>query len=322
MTPPETGPRPQFLDRRMLRVLALLLAIITWYAIREAISFETVVSDVPVQIAHDPGWAVLEKSVDTVDVRFRGARGDISELTRDRVRVDVDARGDHRNRARVVVKMRPENVRAPNGARPVATPVSIQPDEITFSMDREGERQVPVKAEVQETPPEGFEIERIQCTPATVLLSGPLSKLQDVEAIRTVPIDLQGRVQSFQTRVNLVPPHDLGTARLAPDRVQVDVGIVEHAATRVIEGVPVRLLTAAGAAADITVQPGLVRVTVSGRSAALAGLAPTDVRAFVDCSGLEPGSRYDLPMQVSLPAGFRCVTLEPASATVKAGDGR
>lgn len=296
----------------MLRALALVLAIITWYAIREAISFETVVSDVPVQIAHDVGWAVLEKSVETVDIRFRGARGDVADLTRDRIRVSVEARGDHVNRARVVAKIRPDNVRAPNGARPVL----IQPDEITFSMDREGERQVPVKAEMQEPVPDGFDIERVQCVPATVLLSGPLSKLQDVDAVHTAPIDLQGRVQSFKTRAALVAPADFGTARLNPDRVQVEVEIVEHAATRVLEGVPVRLLTPGGATRTMSVDPAQVRVTVSGRGAALGTISPSEVRAFVDCSGVETGSRYDLPIQVSVPGGLRCVTIEPPAASV------
>ena len=63
-----------------------------------------------------------------------------------------------------------------------------------------------VKADVQGTLPEGYEIENVVCSPAAVTVRGPSTKLETVEAVRTAPIDLEGRLQSFRIRKPLTPP--------------------------------------------------------------------------------------------------------------------
>lgn len=298
-----------------IKLLSLLLATIVWFAIREAISFETVISDVPVHIRHDEGWAVLERSDETVDIRFRGSRADLAELTRERIKVTVNVRGDQTNRARIVVKITPDNIKAPGGARPV----HIEPEQITFSMDREGERMIPVKAEIQDKLPDGFEIEQIVCTPATVLLRGPLSKLQDVDAVHTMPIELEGRVQSFKTRRSLVAPPAVVTARLDPDRVQVELTVVEHSATRRFEGLPVGVLRPPGPATSSDVRPERVDVEFQGRDAVLKNLTLESIHAYVDATQLGAGSRYELPVQIFAPSGLRVLSVKPDVVSVQLG---
>lgn len=52
------------------KLASLLLALICWYAIQAAISFEAVVTDVPLTVKVNEGWAVLDRSDKTVDVLF------------------------------------------------------------------------------------------------------------------------------------------------------------------------------------------------------------------------------------------------------------
>ena len=302
--------------RRWMMALSLLLAVITWYAIREATSFETVVPDVPLEILHDTGWAVLEQSDDTLDIRFRGARADLEGLARERLRVVVDVQGKRFDGARTLVRLGPENVRAPAGVRAVA----VIPDELSFSMDREGERHVPVKAEMQDEPPQGIAIEKTLCVPATVLLRGPLSKLQEVDVVRTEPVELEGRVQSFKTRRSLLPPPGLTAARLDPNRVMVEVTLAEHADSRQVEGVPVRVMfSGSGSPGRMVVEPERVAVDCQGRAEVLGRVTAEQIRAFVDVSDVQPGARYELPVQTQAPPGVRVVQTIPPAATVTVG---
>lgn len=311
---------PELRDRRTnrwLAVLSMVLASIAWYAIREAISFETVLRDVPVLVRPGDGLTVLEQSHDTADIRFRGARSDLAQLDaeRTRVQVDVPAAAPSEKGARITLTLRPSHVRSPSGARAVR----IEPDEISFSVDREGERLVPVKAEFQDVPPEGYEIGSITCAPAAVLLKGPLSKLQEVDVLRTMPIDLQGRVQSFRVRGSVVPPAAFTGARVDPDRVMVEVGIVEHAAVRRLPAVPIRALVRVGAGCGIDLHPATVHIELHGRAASLEAMDPATVQAFVEASSLDRGAVYELPVQVYVPPGVRLLSVEPSSvkATVQ-----
>jgi len=56
-----------FLRNKGAKAASIVLAVIVWYAIQAAISNEAVVADVPVTLVVDPGWAILDRSVKTVD---------------------------------------------------------------------------------------------------------------------------------------------------------------------------------------------------------------------------------------------------------------
>ena len=78
--------RKIMLHNKGLKAAALVLAFVTWYAIRSVINFETVVSDIPLTIQVNPGWAILDRSAQTVDVLFRGSQEDIRYLNRDQIK--------------------------------------------------------------------------------------------------------------------------------------------------------------------------------------------------------------------------------------------
>lgn len=299
--------------RRWSAVLSVVLAVIVWTTIREAISFETVVRDVPIRIVTAEGMTVLEQSAEEADVWFRGAQSDLAQLERQNVRIEVTALSAGRaGEARQVVELRPMHVRSAGGARPVR----IEPARIAFSVDREGERTVPVRAEFQDAPPEGYEIGAVTCTPAAVRLRGPLSRLEDIEWVRTSPIDLQGRMQSFRVRAPVVPPPGVPSARLEPDRVTVEVVMVEHAAQRTFDAVPILALLPPGRGCRVEVQPPTVRVTLQGPAGLLERMDAGDLRAFVEPALSPAGRTIETRILVLPPAGVRVVSLDPPSAQV------
>lgn len=313
-TPESLTPSISPVSRRWMRVAALILAITAWFLIRETISQESIVYDVPVQFLHEPGFAVLDRSVDTVDVRFRGSLGDLALLKPDDIKLIVDVRDIQGPKIREKIKLRPSMIRAPGAARPI----SITPGDIVLSTDKEGELNIPVRAELQDQPPEGFSVERFVCDPATVTLSGPMSKVREIDALSTAPIGLEGRTRSFKTRASVLPPQGLSTARVEPERVQVEVVITEHGATRVFDRVPVRLMSVSAGPQwpRVTVTPSTVAVTLQGKESALNAIEPEAIRAFVDCSGLNLGGKYELPVQWVVPPGVRAVQTEPSAVTI------
>lgn len=296
-----------------LKAVALILAVVVWYAIREITSYTTVVRGVAVNVLLDEGWAVLDRSVEQVDVLCRGSQSDIRFLTRDQVRVDVDLRG-RSVPGTIEVPLKLRDIKVSGGARAVA----VDPPEMTLTLDRQGERLVRVRADIVGSPPEGYEVAEVTTTPSEVRLQGPQGRLAAVAEVRTAPIDLEGRLKSFSLTRVIQPPSELWSARVEPDRARVDVRIVERAAAIELADVPIRLLVRPDMPPiHLAAGQSTVKLSLRGRADAIKGLTPTNLNAFVDCTSLTPGEASELPVIVNAPSGVEIVSVEPSRVRVE-----
>lgn len=297
---------------RRIWAISVFLAVVVWYWIRAAISFDTFVTDVPILILHDEGWAVLDRSDETAEIRFRGSRGDVRDINRDQVQVVLDVRGQSAGGQRTV-RIDASRVRAPAGVKAVY----IRPESVLFSLDREAERQVPVKADLQGSIPEGYAVLQAICTPASVLLRGPMTRLEAVDVIRTAAVDLDGRVQSFRVRRPLLPPPGLTAARIDPDRVHVDVQVIEHSSIHTLERVPIGLLSDPDRPLPILEGPFEATVVLQGRAEVLRSLDASSIRVFIDTSRIRETGLMELPVDWKAPLGLRVTGVTPSSARVR-----
>ena len=299
-------------SNRGLKLSAAVGAVVLWYAITEVTSFEANVQGVRLEVLLDPGWAVLDRSVDEVDVLFRGSPSDIRYLVRDQIRVEVDLRGQSEAGSRDV-RLGPRKVRAPGGVRAI----SLDPSEITLSLDREGSREATVKADIVGNTPDGFEVESVVCTPAQVRLQGPAGRLAGLQEVKTAPIELEGRLRSFTLTRTIQPPSETWSARAEPDRVRVDVTIVERSSRKEVEGVRVRLVVRPDTPPINLVSESSVKLALKGRSELLANMASSNLTAYVDCTTLQPGEIREVRVFVPVPAGVELVSVEPPDLRVE-----
>lgn len=302
-------------NNRTLKLAAVAIAIITWYAVRRATSYETLIKDVPLTVLRGEGWSVLDRSVGDVDVLFSGTLQDLQFLSRDQIKVEVDTRNvkgagtaDYRITAR--------HVAHPGGARVVR----VEPDLVRLSLDREEVKTVPVRADIVGSPPEGIEVAKVECSPASVVVHGPRQRLEEIDTIRSVPIDLEGRMRSFEVARTLREPSGYWSARMEPGEVRVAVTLVERRSSRNIGQVRVRPLMGAGESAAVTIQPSEVVVRLEGEVAALQQATSEQVLAFVDSALARAQVPTNLPVRISAPVGLRAVAVEPATVRVLRGE--
>lgn len=302
------------LSNKGIKVVALLLGVVTWYAIREEISFEKEVTRIPIDILVDEGWAVLNMEPREATVRFQGPESSVWNLNRDNVRIQVDITG-RTDEQPLYVDLDPAHVQTPGGVRTV----DIRPPLISLSVDQVGETNLPVRADMKDNLPEGFEVEAVVCRPATVTLHGPRQRLAQVEAIFTAPIDLAGRMGSFDLQEVLNVPGDNWEGWVDPSIVTVEVTVEERAATRAFENVPIRVLAGSGRQVEVGLLPDTVQVVLAGRAERLDALDPAAVFAYVDCEGLDAGGSYDLPVTVHAPGSLTVQEVEPRSVKTTLG---
>jgi len=204
---------------KRLKGLSLLLGILTWAIIQDAISFEIEIPEVRLQIQVQSGMAILNQSVATVDVTLRGSQEDIRLVDPRRVQAVVELTGDSGPLPQEI-ELTPRMIRGLRGARAVA----VHPNRLLVTLDRQAEKRVPVKGRIIGTPLSG-QVEAVTCEPALVLLKGPAAKLETTECVYASPVDVDGRVESFARRVSVLTPTDNWTAEVWPADVQVKVTI-------------------------------------------------------------------------------------------------
>ncbi len=312
--PPEflsrlTALRPVLSRNWLMKLLCLVLAFAVWQTVRENTSFEVVVADIPVTVTAGEGRAVLDRSTDAVSIRFRGSRDDIRFISSDQVEVKINM-AEHADRLRQTIKFSPRYVKAPSRAHAV----QFDPAEITVTIDREVERVLPVKVVLEGELPQGIQMEQNACQPASVKVRGAERLLRELEQVRTVPVSLDGRYNSFKTHAAVASAGQPWT--VSPERVMAEVSLVERVATRRIENSHIRLLVTSDDTQAIKVRPEKVAVTLRGSPQRIAAVNAGDVYTYIDCTEMTEPANYEASVRADVPDGLQVEKIEPAAVQV------
>ena len=302
------------------KLVALVVAVIVFYAVRSRISHTATLS-VPVEVAKDPGLAVLSAEPFSVRVTFRGAYSDVQALSAREMRVLLRTRsaateGSER------VRVQARDIRGrPAGARVVA----IEPDAVTLTFDRQEEMAIPVA----EPPIEGKPLRGrvvLDYTPHTVTMKGARRQIEEMKAsdfhLQTEPINVDGCVQSFTKTVRIATPGGAWQAEIAPREVAVKVNILTEQSTREIRDVPVQVAAPAGRRGVWQVAPATVQVRLTGRAEVVQGIAPESLIVMVDARRLGLEDTAVETVLIYLPPGVDLDVVEsnPATVLVMKGD--
>lgn len=287
-----------------LKVLSLVLAIIGWYAIHDTISFEREIRDVPLQLRTQDGVAVLEQSVQAVDVTVIGSRQEVLSLDREQLNVVVDLIEQELPRSGVIA-IGPRNVVTVRGVRALR----LRPTSVRIQLAREEQKRIPVVVRYSGEP-EGADITTVGVEPEWVVIRGPGPELAQTEEAMTELIDVAGRTKTLSRRVGLVSPSDRWEAMYDPPAVDVTIGIVRRTVSVTHERVPVSAFTTPGTGYAVSVDPARVNIYLSGPPDLEGSMRSATVRALVDCDGLAPGTTNERPVMVHIPSG--------SAATVRA----
>jgi YbbR domain-containing protein len=290
----------QFALRNLsLRVLAVLIAIGLWFFVnagqREAQSNMLV----PVDYRGVPtGLIIVNRRPDFVNLSISGPRTLLSLLDPGRLAVHLDLRGLTPGQADY--KITPDMFHIPRQT----TIDRIVPSQITLDVDQIMTREVPVRLSVKGQAASGLAIGSIDLKPAVVTVTGPSHALRDVEAIDTMPFDVQGASEPVSRYVQLA---DVGTSiKLSNNWVLATVKLQEVVSEREFHDVAVAVKNADR---KFLVHPPHVSVTVRGPQKRLTGLE-LDGSVYVDARDLGVGW-FEIPVQVDLPKGLEVVHESP-----------
>ena len=288
--------KKQILPNWNLKLSAVLLAALTYYAIRGATGFE-VTYEVPLEIKVQKGIAILDQDARQVEVTFRGTQDDVRQLDQRLIKAVIDVRGKEASGSREIA-IHPRDIEGHSGT----TVVKIHPSVATVFLDHEAEKEVPVAKPKTIGKPLVGKAE-VDYEPKSVVIRGPERRLTEQYVVLTEPVDVDGRVESFTKRVHVLPPSDTWLSSIDPSEINVRVTIIAESASSEFPDVPVLAAMPSGETRSVHLSPDKIRVVLHGRPEVLETITAESVKAFVEVGGLDKSASYELPVRVHVPAG-------------------
>jgi YbbR domain-containing protein len=246
-------------------------------------------------------FVITNLSKDRVQVLVRGPRSILRTIAEDDQRIMIDL--GNAEPGRMQIKVTPDMLNLPRRTRVMR----IEPARVRLEIEPLARKVVAVHPKLEPSTLNGYTVTDVKATPDTVEVSGPEGRVDKLTAVDTEAIE-----------VRPVPGHTVHEVELAwagegiavrPERVQVEFAVAEKIIDRRFRGVGVEVRNAA---AQATLSPAAVELTVRGPQRKLDDFTPGDGTVFVDAEGLKPGT-HSLTPQVVVPEGLEVTGVSPAT---------
>jgi YbbR domain-containing protein len=281
-----------------------------WYIVAGGQGAETVLP-IPLEYRNVPeGMEVIEESVQQVDIRLRASSEIFRRLTPQEIQAVVDLSGALPGEQSFYLS--PENIVVPFGVRVLrVTPAAVQ-----LQLDPTARRRVEVVPRVVGAPASGYELANIWLSSTEIEVTGPASRLKDMEQVTTAPILVEGLRDPF-TQVVQVMLEDPYVRPVDGRGVEVTLDVREERIRKRLNRVP---LASYPASVKTSLTPTTVRVEVEGPRSLVEQIQEEDMEARVRVEDLEVGTHHLSPEPTFLREEYsviEVISVEPGEIRVR-----
>lgn len=192
--------------------------------------------------------------------------------------------------------------------------VSVDPAEITFSLDHRIIKSVPITPNFRGQVDAGFDMTLYDLNPDRVIIEGPAGRIAGVMDLPTEPIDLQGQRSDFSMTVAIQQRDPLLLVR-GSGLTEFRGSITQIVPVRNITNVPITITgIREGLTAELEINAGSLHLEGDNRDAVEA-FQPAPGFLWVDGSGISEPGIYILNV-LTEPAENLIVRVEPREVTI------
>ncbi len=296
----QRGARKIFVEDWSLKLLALAITLMLWFAVTGQNQPLTIRTSVQLNLIRPSNLDISNDPPKTVEVVLKGSRPDLQSLSPLDLVATVDV-SDHAAGERVIrLTLDRVTMQLPDGVKIE----SFQPSTIPVRLEPRTERQVPIEARTEGEPADGYEVYGINPVPTTVRVRGPASRIEALQKAPTETISLSGRKESFTAPRVAIDIPDQKIDVLDP-LVDLAVEVGEKRIHKIFSGVAARSIS------GVEVRPATAEVTLAGPASVLSELRPEDVKVVVDMSSTG-GSVAGLELPPAVKDRVKLLSVRPS----------
>ncbi len=268
----------------------------------------TVVAHAAVRIELPDNMVLISPPIERVRLTVRGRSSDINRFDPTEVPPLSVIASDG---AEQTLNLTPDMVQLPVGLEVT----QITPEFLRVVLEPLAKKRVTVSPRISGEPRADYLVGEVVLTPAQIELSGPASSVEKVEAVSTEVVDISGRTQTIDRRVQIRLDDPLLRYDASVNfTIHVPIETVEF--TQVVDNIPV---LAVNTTREAHITPRTLSVTLRGPRATLDALTPSSLLATIDMTTEDrrgAGTFEKQPAVKNLPAGVTLVDYRPKNVIV------
>jgi YbbR domain-containing protein len=262
---------------------------------------------IPVRFEHIPPDLISVRDTPPVlEARLKGPSRIFKDLKDSQLSYKVDL--STAEPGPLLIKISPEMINVP---RRVSV-LEIDPASFTISIEKRIEKIVPIVPDLKKDPAPAYVISRVVADPSMVRITGPMSVLDKISAVRTTPVDVGGLTDTIKKKVALNLNHNPHVQAVGDSLVEVEIVVSEEIVEKWLD---IAIQATGGNRYVIT--PDRIEILLKGPVNTLKNLAQdSGIQVYVDLEGLQPGT-YVRRAVIKPPLNTTLVEAKPEVFTVK-----
>ncbi|MBI2603259.1 MAG: hypothetical protein HYW48_09405 [Deltaproteobacteria bacterium] len=286
------------------KIIAVLLAIAFWYIVQSEQVME-INRKIEVELIPPEGLVVKGERIVYKDATLRGTRSLLNEISMDPIvaRIKLFSNKPQTMRVRVdkqYIKGWDERIQ-----------LTVHDAYINSTLDKEGEKELPVKENLMGLPLDGFIIEKTIVHPEKITVRGPVSELLNMESVVTEPIEINQLSESKSFEVQIMTVSEM--LQTSHKKVRVSLIIGEKKINRTFANVPVEV---EDSEYQTKIKPSTVSIVLQGTPTVLSQVSNYDLRAFLNLKDQGPGV-YQQKIMTQIPSDTVLIETSPEHAIIE-----
>jgi YbbR domain-containing protein len=285
------------------KFISVVIAVVLWIVVLGSRNVE-VSKDVPLEVVTPTEIVASNDIPDHVTFKLSGPKAFLrAVLDRREEPIRVNLAGS--KPGLVTYRFFSDNIRVPIGVKILG----INPSAIVIKLEQVKQKEVPVRLEIQGTPPEGYKIGQVHLNPEKVKIKGAESKVDSIADIQTLPLDVSDIKESTEkpvafdlSRYGVAIVGSLPVAKL---------NVESLAANYKIKNIDIHVTSSY----KVRVDDKNVTVLVHADADELKSLDRSKVFGTINLMG-KPKGRYTESVEVTVPPHINLVKVIPDKVTV------
>lgn len=211
-----------------VKAMALCIACILWvYVMNEQNPLTVRTFNVPLSTANLTDDKVVKDFPATVKVKINGPRGQIANLTEDKINAYVDFTAAEKGRSTYNVHAR----------SPVGEVTEVSPALLQLEVDELATKEMEIEPRIMGVPNSGITVGKMELNPTKVTIQGASSRIAEVNKV-VVLVDISNRDKNFEDEAAVVAigkdGREMYDVKINPANVHVAVVVLKQLGTNTV----------------------------------------------------------------------------------------
>ncbi|MFQ5627615.1 MAG: YbbR-like domain-containing protein [bacterium] len=297
------------LENYKVKLTALVVASLFWFAVVTESNYQYDM-DVSIRPINTPKERIIVNEITpTARVRFEGNGKSLLALRfNDEAILEMNLEDIN---ADAHIPLNKSMLRIPRRSRKVIDWHVLSPDTVFVKIAFQDKKKVPIIPQIDvETAPAFTIVGKIQLSPDSVLITGPIQQIRTIERIYTEPMEFKNRKKNIRGRAKLIPPVDSLKISVASKDATFFVDVQKLLERSFVE-IPVTI-TNVPRNMKITPRPSTVSLTANGGEDYLMQFSEEDFLVSIDYNQKSDEHAQGYTPTIKMPANIIKTEIVPA----------